>query len=164
VVYSIDRGEVFDRYIAGLEPRIRAASSSLVSANCREVLVNKTVWAFGLAWLLTLSTATQSQQPQAPAADYPSWAFPLKVRNGFRRQGRNPMSLPGSPADTHRNRIDDLLKRARVLRPASGPASDHPQGARRTHWRCGACHLLSGSATGVHRPHGPDRWRTWFNR
>ncbi|HZF23728.1 MAG TPA: hypothetical protein VE030_09710, partial [Burkholderiales bacterium] len=59
--------------------------------------MNKTVWAFGLAWLLTLSTPTQSQQPQAPA-DYPSWAFPLKVEKRLPSAGPEPMSLPGSPA------------------------------------------------------------------
>lgn len=32
--------------------------------------MSKTVWAFGLAWLLTLSTATQSQQPRASVAEW----------------------------------------------------------------------------------------------
>ncbi|HZF22423.1 MAG TPA: c-type cytochrome [Burkholderiales bacterium] len=106
--------------------------------------MNKTVWAFGLAWLLTLSTPTQSQQPQAPA-DYPSsWAFPLKVEKRLPSAGPEPMSLPGSPARYTQEQIDDLLNPPDWL-PDQRP--DPPAIVLKGHGdalACGACHLLSG--------------------
>jgi len=104
--------------------------------------VSKTVWAFGLAWLLTLSTATQSQQPQA--ADYPSWAFPMKVEKRLPPSGPEPKALAGSSARYTQEQIDDLLNPPDWL-PVQRP--DPPAIVLRGHGdalACGACHLLSG--------------------
>lgn len=106
--------------------------------------MSKTVWAFGLAWLLALSTATQSQQPQAPAADYPSWAFPLKVEKRLAPGGPEPQTLAGSPARYTQEQIDDLLNPPDWFpeqRP--NPPAIVLKGLGDA-LACGACHLLSG--------------------
>lgn len=106
--------------------------------------MSKTVWAFGLAWLLTLSTATQSQQPQAPAADYPSWAFPLKVEKPLPPAGPEPQTLAGSSTRYTQAQVDDLLNPPDWF-PDQRP--DPPAIALMGHGdalACGACHLMSG--------------------
>jgi cytochrome c553 len=106
--------------------------------------VNKTVWAFGLAWLLALSTATPSQQPQAPAADYPVWAFPLKVEKRLPHAGPEPKTLASSPARYTQEQVDDLLNPPDWF-PDQRP--DPPAIILKGHddaLACGACHLLSG--------------------
>lgn len=106
--------------------------------------MSKTVWAFGLALLLTLSTATLSQQPQAPAADYPLWAFPLKVERPFAPEGPEPKTLAGSQRKYTQQQIDDLLNPPDWF-PDQRP--DPPVIVLRGHGdalACGACHLMSG--------------------
>jgi cytochrome c553 len=106
--------------------------------------VNKTVWAFGLAWLLALSTATQSEQPQVPAADYPSWAFPLKVEKRLPPAGLEPKTLAGSSARYTQEQVDDLLNPPDWF-PDQRP--DPPAIVLKGHddaLACGACHLPSG--------------------
>ena len=106
--------------------------------------MSKAVWAFGLAWLLALSTPTQSQQPQAPAADFPSWAFPLKVEKRLPPGGPEPKTLAGSPARYTQEQVDDLLNPPDWF-PDQRP--DPPAIVLKGHGEalaCGACHLLSG--------------------
>ena len=106
--------------------------------------MSKTLWAFGLAWLLTMSTATQSQQPQAPAADYPLWAFPLKVERPFAPEGPEPKTLAGSPRRYTQQQIDDLLNPPDWF-PDRRP--DPPAIVLTGHGdalACSACHLMSG--------------------
>lgn len=120
------------------------AGQEFSPASCGEALVSKTLWMFGLAWLLALSTATQSQQPQAPAADYPSWAFPLKVERPFPPEGPEPRTLAGSPRKYTQQQIDDLLNPPDWF-PDQRP--DPPAIVLNGHGdalACGACHLMSG--------------------
>ena len=109
-----------------------------------EVLVSKTVWGFGLASLLALSTTTQSQELQAPAADYPSWAFPLKVERPFPPEGPETRTLAGSPRKYTQQQIDDLLNPPDWF-PDQRP--DPPAIIFKGHdeaLACSACHLMSG--------------------
>ena len=109
-----------------------------------EAHVSKAVLAFGLTWLLALPTATQSQQAQAPAADYPSWAFPLKVERPIPPAGPESKTLAGSPRKYTQQQIDDLLNPPDWF-PDQRP--DPPAIVLKGHGdalACGACHLLSG--------------------
>jgi cytochrome c553 len=120
------------------------AGKEFPPASCRDALVNKTVWGFVLAWLLALSTSTQSQQPRAPAADYPSWAFPLKVERPFPPAGPEPRTLDGSPIKYTQKQIDDLRNPPDWF-PDQRP--DPPAIVLRGHGdalACAACHLMSG--------------------
>lgn len=113
-------------------------------ASCREIVVSKTGCLFVLAWLLGLSTATRSQQPRAPAADYPSWAFPLKVEKRLPPAEPEPRTLTGSPRRYTQQQIDDLLNPPDWF-PDQRP--DPPAIVLKGHGdalACGACHLLSG--------------------
>jgi cytochrome c553 len=106
--------------------------------------VSKAVLAFGFVWLLMLSTATQPQQTQAPAADYPLWAFPLKVERPFPPEGPEPKTLAGSPKKYTQQQIDDLLHPPDWF-PDQRP--DPPAIVLKGHGdalACGACHLMSG--------------------
>jgi len=103
--------------------------------------VRKTWWGLGVAGLLALSTATQSQQP---AANYPSWAFPLKVERPFPPEGPEPKTLPGSSKKYTQEQIDDLLNPPDWF-PDQRP--DPPAIVLKGHGdalACSACHLLSG--------------------
>jgi len=109
-----------------------------------EAHVSKAVLAFGLTWLLALPTATQSQQAQAPAADYPSWAFPLKVERPIPPAGPESKTLAGSPRKYTQQQIDDLLNPPDWF-PDQRP--DPPAIVLKGHGdalACGACHLMSG--------------------
>ena len=113
-------------------------------ANCKEALVSRTLCMFGLASLLTLSTATHPQQPKAPAADYPSWAFPLKVERPLAPQGPEPGTLADSPKRYTQQQVDDLLNPPDWF-PDRRP--DPPAIVLQGHGdalACGACHLMSG--------------------
>ena len=106
--------------------------------------MNKTHWVVGVAWLLTLSTATQPQQTRAPVADYPSWVFPLKVEKTFPPEGPELKTLAGSSRKYTQNQIDDLLNP-----PDWFPHqhADPPAIVLKGHGEalaCGACHLMSG--------------------
>ena len=104
--------------------------------------MNKTLWVLGLAWLLTLTTATQSQQPRAPVVD--SWAFPLKVEKTLPPEGPEPKALPGSTRKYTQDQIDDLLNPPDWF-PQQRP--DPPAIVLHGHGEalaCGACHLMSG--------------------
>lgn len=106
--------------------------------------MSRTVLTLGLAWLLALPTATQSQQPQAPAADYPSWAFPLKVERSFPPEEQEPRTLAGSPRKYTQQQIDDLLNPPDWFpdqRPDPPAIILKGQGEALA---CGACHLMSG--------------------
>ena len=106
--------------------------------------MSKTVLAFGLAWLLALPTATLSQQPQAPAADYPLWAFPLKVERPFAPEAPEPKTLAGSQRKYTQQQIDDLLN------PPDWFPDQRPEppaiilNGHGDALACGACHLMSG--------------------
>jgi cytochrome c553 len=111
--------------------------------NC-EAWLKKTVSAFGVAWLIGLSTATHSQQSQVPAAGYPLWAFPLKVERALPAQGSEPKTLPGSSRAYTQAQIDDLLNPPDWF-PDQRP--DPPAIVLKGHGdalACGACHLMSG--------------------
>jgi cytochrome c553 len=106
--------------------------------------VKKALWVVGLAGLLTLSTATQSQQTRAPVAEYPSWAFPLKVEKTLPPEGPEPKTLAGSSRKYAQNQIDDLLNPPDWF-PDQRP--DPPAIIFKGHGEalaCGACHLMSG--------------------
>ena len=106
--------------------------------------MNKTLWVVGVAGLLTLSTATQPQQTRAPIADYPSWAFPLKVEKTLPPEGPEPKTLAGSSRTYTQNQIDDLLNPPDWF-PHQHP--DPPAIVLKGHGEalaCGACHLMSG--------------------
>jgi cytochrome c553 len=106
--------------------------------------VRRSVCGLGLACVLTLATATQSQEPRPPAADYPAWAFPLKVEKRFPREGQEPKTLAGSPRRYTQDQIDDLLNPPDWFpdqRPA--PPAIVLRG-RGDALACGACHLMSG--------------------
>ncbi len=106
--------------------------------------MSKTVCVFVLAWLLMLSTATQSQQPEAPAAEYPSSAFPLKVEKRLPPAGPELQTLAGSPARYTQEQIDNLLNPPDWF-PDQRP--EPPAIVLKGHGdalACGACHLLSG--------------------
>jgi cytochrome c553 len=114
------------------------------SRSCKEALVSRTVWMFGLAWLLTLPTATRSQLSPAAAADYPSWAFPLKVERPLPPEGPEPKTLAGSSRRYTQGHIDDLLNPPDWF-PDQRP--DPPAIVLKGHGdalACGACHLMSG--------------------
>ena len=105
--------------------------------------MKKTFWVFGVAWLLTLSTATQSQQP-APVAEYPSWAFPLKVEKTLPPEAPEPKTMAGSSRRFTQEQIDDLLNPPDWF-PHQHP--DPPAIILKGHGEalaCGACHLMSG--------------------
>jgi cytochrome c553 len=106
--------------------------------------VNKAAWAFGLASLLALSTPALSQQPPAPEAGYPAWAFPLKVEKRFPPEGPQLKTLAGSARKYTQEQIDDLLNPPDWL-PEQRP--DPPMIVLKGHddaLACGACHLMSG--------------------
>ncbi|HKQ23285.1 MAG TPA: c-type cytochrome [Burkholderiales bacterium] len=106
--------------------------------------MNKTLWVVGVAGMFTLSTATQPQQTPTPAADYPSWAFPLKVEKTFPPEGPEPRTLAGSSRTYTQNQIDDLLNPPDWF-PHQRP--DPPSIVLKGHGAalaCAACHLMSG--------------------
>jgi cytochrome c553 len=97
----------------------------------------------GVVALLALSPAAQSQQ-QTPTADYPLWAFPLKVERPFPPEGPEPKILPGSSKGYTQAQIDDLLNPPDWF-PEQRP--DPPAIVLKGHGdalACGACHLMSG--------------------
>jgi cytochrome c553 len=103
--------------------------------------VGKSLWALGLALLLAPATATP---PQPLAADYPAWAFPLKVEKKFPPEGLQPKTLPGSAKSYTQEQIDDLLNPPDWF-PDQRP--DPPPIVLKGHGdalACGACHLMSG--------------------
>lgn len=106
--------------------------------------MRKTLWGFGVAGLLALSTATQPQQPQAPAASYPSWAFPLKVERPLPAAGPEPKTLAGSSRRYTQDQVDDLLNPPDWF---ADQRPDPPAIVLKGHGdalACGACHLMSG--------------------
>jgi cytochrome c553 len=106
--------------------------------------VRKTWWGFGVAGLLALSPAAQPQQPPAPAAGYPSWAFPLKVERALPPEGPEPKRLDGSQKRYTQEQVDDLLNPPDWF-PDQRP--EPPAIVLKGHGdalACGACHLMSG--------------------
>jgi cytochrome c553 len=105
--------------------------------------VRRTLWDLGVAGLLAVSTAAQSQQ-QAPAAGHPSWAFPLKVERAFPPEGPEPKTLGDSAKRYTQAQVDDLLNPPDWF-PDQRP--DPPAIVLKGHddaLACGACHLMSG--------------------
>ena len=105
--------------------------------------MRRTLSSLGVAALLALSPAAQSQQ-QAPAAGYPSWAFPLKVERAFPPEGPEPKTLAGSSKRYTQEQVDDLLNPPDWLpdqRPDPPPIILKGRGDALA---CGACHLMSG--------------------
>ena len=105
--------------------------------------MRRTLSSLGVAALLALSPAAQSQQ-QAPAAGYPSWAFPLKVERALPPEGPEPKTLAGSSKRYTQEQVDDLLNPPDWL-PDQRP--DPPPIVLKGHGdalACGACHLMSG--------------------
>lgn len=105
--------------------------------------MSKGRWIFGPAFLIALSTPTQSQQP-AQGIKYPSWAFPLKVEKTLPPEGPEPKALAGSSRRFTQEQIDDLLNP-----PDWFPDQHtHPPAivlkGRGEALACGSCHLMSG--------------------
>jgi len=114
-----------------------------MKTNC-EARLKRTVTAFGVAWLLLLSAETESQQPQGAAANYPSWAFPLKVDRPLPPEGSEPKTLAGSPRAYTQAQIDDLLNPPDWF---PDQRQDPPAIVLKGHGdalACSACHLMSG--------------------
>jgi cytochrome c553 len=94
--------------------------------------------------MLALAAAAHAQQAQTPGADYPGWAFPLKVERALPREGPQPKTLPGSTRAYTQEQIDDLSNT-----PDWFP-DQHPEPPRIVltghgdALACSACHLTSG--------------------
>lgn len=96
----------------------------------------------GLACLLALAASARPQESRP--ADYPSWAFPLKVEKPLPTEGPQPKTLPGSARNYTQEQIDDLLNPPDWF-PDQRP--DPPAIILKGHGdalACGACHLMSG--------------------
>jgi cytochrome c553 len=107
-----------------------------------EAVVNKALGMVGLVSLLAVTVAKSSQQP-APA-EYPSWAFPLKVDRPLPSEAAEPKSLEGSSRRYTQEQIDDLLHTPdwfpeRHPEPPAIVLNGHGDALA-----CAACHLTSG--------------------
>src|SRR5262249_17952184 len=105
--------------------------------------MRETIRALVFAALL-LSMPVQSQQPSAPAPDYPVWAFPLKVERPLPKEGPQAKTLPGSARAYTQEQIDDLANTPDWF-PDQHP--EPPAIVLKGHGdalACSACHLTSG--------------------